>query len=167
MASWKFAFPNVANFKDGTIMGSRKLTPEELRTAFEVARGWGKIVARRGFGDEGPGLDVDLDQMEELAVAAARGLTAGTLEECTAQQARHLGESCPCPTCGRVCSAGTDERTVHVRGGAFEHHEPKCYCPTCRRDFFPSASRSETGHARLQPGDVGQNHHAGRNDQVV
>jgi catechol 2,3-dioxygenase-like lactoylglutathione lyase family enzyme len=26
----------------------------------------------------------------------------------------NLGESCPCPTCGHVCSAGTDERTVKM-----------------------------------------------------
>ena len=101
-------------------MGSRKWTPEGLRVAFDFARDWGKIVVRRCFGEPGPGLDIDLDQMEELAVAAARGLTAGTLEEATSRQAQQLGSLCQCPQCGRECRTDSEDRTVHVRGGAFQ-----------------------------------------------
>ena len=130
-------------------MGSRRLTPEELDGITQLARSWGKIVSRRAFGEEGPGLDVDLAQMEAVAVAAARGLTAGALEAATNEQAQRLGDEQPCPQCGRVCGVQTAERPVEVEGGKFQHTEPKCYCPTCRRDFFPSASAVETRHARL------------------
>src|SRR4051794_34282900 len=34
------------------------------------AKQWGKIVVRRAFGEHGPGLDVDLDAMEQVAAAA-------------------------------------------------------------------------------------------------
>ena len=86
-------------------MGTRKLTAEDLDRIAAVAKGWGKIVVRRAFGDQGPGLEVDLAQMEQIAQAAARGLTAGTLEEATAQQAQLLGDHQPCPGCGRPCPA--------------------------------------------------------------
>lgn len=125
-------------------MGSRKLTPQDLDSITQLAKSWGRIVVRRAFGEQGPGLDVDLTQMEEMALAAARGVTAGALEEATAQQAQQLGAEQPCPQCGHACPVGMDERPLKVQGGVFQHREPKCYCPTCRRDFFPSASRLET-----------------------
>jgi hypothetical protein len=138
-----------SNFKDNLIMGTRKLTAEDLARIAEVAKDWGKIIVRRAFGDQGPGLDVDLAQMEQIAQAAARGLTAGTLEEATAQQAQLLGDQQPCPNCGRPCPVTTEGRPIDVSGGTFEHREPVCYCPTCRRDFFPSASAAEARHPRL------------------
>jgi hypothetical protein len=137
------------NFKDGGIMGSRKLTPEDLRVITELAKSWGKIVVRRAYGEEGPGLDVDLAQMEAMAVAAAQGLTSGALEEATTQQAQRLGSEQACPQCGKLCGVSANERDVKVRGGGFRHREPKCYCPACRRSFFPSASAPEAGHPRL------------------
>lgn len=130
-------------------MGKAKLAQDELDAITRLAKDWGKIVVRRGFGDEGPGLDVDLDQMEEIAMAAARGLVAGTLEAATGQQADRMGRQHACPACGRFCEGKTEHRSVTVRGGSFDHSEPKCYCPTCRRDFFPSASGVEAGHAQL------------------
>ena len=53
-------------------MPRRDFTPEELLQLRQLAAQWGKIVARRAFGDDGPGLDVDLDCMEQIAQAAAR-----------------------------------------------------------------------------------------------
>jgi hypothetical protein len=130
-------------------MPTRKLSPQDLQAVHDLARQWGKIVARRAFGDDGPGLDVDLDALEEVAVAAARGLTAGTLEEATARQAQRLGDSQPCPTCGQLCPVAHEARTVFVRGGEFLHREPLCHCPACRRDFFPPTAPAGPGQPRL------------------
>jgi hypothetical protein len=149
MVSWEFALPNCFNVKDDLAMGSRKLTAEDLAQITKLAKNWGKMVVRQAFGDGGPGLDVDLTQMEDVAVAAAAGLTAGALEEATAQQGRLLGAEQPCPDCGRLCGVDAEERPVVVRGGVFEHREPKCYCPACRRAFFPSASAAEARRQRL------------------
>ena len=41
---------------------------QEIR---ELASRWGKIVARHAFGEAGPGTEVDLDAMEQVATAAA------------------------------------------------------------------------------------------------
>jgi hypothetical protein len=124
-------------------MASGKLNHKDLADIHALAKQWGKIVVRRAFGDQGPGLDVDLDTMEQVAAAAA-GLTAGALEEATQQQAHQLPAEHPCPTCGRLCPTQPHPRPVVAQGGTFLHQEPVGHCPACRRDFFPSASRAAT-----------------------
>ena len=143
MGGRKFALPNFSNLKDGQAMATRKLSPEELQVVSRLAKQWGKIVVKQAFGEQGPGLDVDFAQMEEVASAAARGLTEGALEAATAQQGQLMGAKQPCPQCGQLCTVGSDERPLRAKGGVVLLREPKCYCPTCRRDFFPSASRVE------------------------
>jgi hypothetical protein len=125
-------------------MASSKLNDKDLAEIHSLAKQWGKIVVRRAFGDQGPGLDVDLDAMEQVAAAAAAGLTAGALEEATHQQSLNLPAEQPCPTCGRLCTTQRQPRPVLVKGGQFLHHEPVGHCPACRRDFFPSTSSAET-----------------------
>ena len=51
---------------------------DELR---DLVYGWGKVVTRRAFGEAGPGLDLDFDSIESLAVDMAQTLTRGTIEE--------------------------------------------------------------------------------------
>jgi len=126
-------------------MASSKLNHKDLAQIHALAKQWGKIVVRRAFGDQGPGLDVDLDAMEQVAAAAAAGLTAGALEEATHQQAQQLPGEQPCPTCGQLCTTQQETRPVSVKGGQFLHSEPVGHCPACRRAFFPSASSAETG----------------------
>ncbi len=126
-------------------MAKRPLSPADLERIHQLAKRWGKIVVRQTWGDQGPDLDVDLDQMEQVAMAAVRGLLAGTLEDATAQQAQRLGTQYPCPDCGHSCPLGHEPRRVHTRGGPFEHHEPLAHCPVCDRDFFPPAALSRPG----------------------
>ena len=78
-------------------MARPSFTPQDLQKIREVAAQWGKIVARRAFGEQGPGTDVDLTTMEELALAAAAGLTEGTLTTLLEQQAQALGQQQACP----------------------------------------------------------------------
>jgi hypothetical protein len=118
-------------------MPRRSFTPEELQELRDLAACWGKIVARRAFGDAGPGLDVDLDAMEQIARAAATGLTEGTLQTLLEQQADALGEQQPCPDCGRPCGVRREGRRLQVQGAQLQQNEPVCHCPDCRRDFFP------------------------------
>ena len=126
-------------------MATRRLSPEELQAVSRLAKQWGKLVVKHAFGEQGPGLDVDFAQMEEVACAAARGLTEGALEVATAQQGQRLGEQQPCPRCGKLCSVASQERPLRAQGGVVSLREPKGYCPSCRRDFFPSASGVEAG----------------------
>jgi hypothetical protein len=130
-------------------MATREPTPEDLERITELARRWGKIIVQEQWGEHGPGLDVNLDQMEQVALAALRGLLAGTLETATGQQARILGEQRPCPDCGRPCPLVTEQRTVTTGEGSFEHHEPQAHCPACRRDFFPPTPGTGADRPRL------------------
>ncbi|MGF1583530.1 MAG: hypothetical protein ACFCD0_29785, partial [Gemmataceae bacterium] len=71
-------------------MAAKTLSPEELQAIIELAKGWGKIVVRRAFGEEGPWIDINMTQIEQIANAAAEGLIAGTLEQATTEQAQQL-----------------------------------------------------------------------------
>ena len=133
-------------------MARRELPPELLQEIRGLAAGWGKIVARRAFGPQGPSLDVDFSALEEVAQQAAQGLTEGTLAVLPEQQADALGQQQPCPDCGRLCPVQREPRGLHLQGGQpVQHSEPVAHCPDCRRDFFPPPAGAAPGRPRLQP----------------
>lgn len=149
-------------------MPSRGLTEEDLQAVRECAKQWGKIIVRRGFGEQGPDLQVNFAAMEELAWVASQGLMEGTLEASLEQQAQRLGEEHVCPDCGGGCPVERDSRSLVVRGGAeVTHQEPQCYCRKCRRSFFPSAAGAGTGSPGLQSGGAGADRVGGRAAEVV
>ena len=121
-------------------MRRRHFTPRELQELRELATQWGKIIARRALGDDGPGLDIDLDTMEQIAQAAAAGLNEGTLQILLQRPAAALGAQQPCPDCGRPCVLRRHGRPLQVQGGQLQQQEPLGHCPDCRRDFFPPAA---------------------------
>ena len=120
-------------------MAKHKPTPEQLAAVTDLAKQWGKIVARNAYGTNGPGRDVDFEEMEQIAAAATAGLAAGTLEHLTEQQAQQLPDEVPCPTCQRSCPVERRPREVVARAATVTLREPVAHCPACRRDFFPPA----------------------------
>lgn len=126
-------------------MTTPHLSPEELASLRTLAAQWGKIVSKRAFGDDGPGLDVDFRTMEHIAAAAAQGLTEGTLQLLLHQQAQRLPEDQPCPECGRFCPTQSHRRSLTARGAEVEQVERVAHCPDCRRDFFPPADGVGSG----------------------
>jgi len=133
-------------------MTSKEARERKLKEIQEIAAGWGEMIAREAF-PNGPGLDVTLADMEEIAVTASRALVQGAVESMTATQGEQLGESAPCPICGKACPLTRKSRPVTVRGGTATLEEPMGHCPTCRRDFFPSAFGVEAGRSRIQLND--------------
>jgi hypothetical protein len=131
-------------------MPSQGLKEEKMQELAGLVRGWGKLLAEESYGSDGPGLDVDLEDMEELAVTMQQALLEGLCEELTQRQAGHLSETLPCPVCSHECEVqrpgetaavgGSPDppRRMQLRGGSFALHEPECYCRTCRRSFFPA-----------------------------
>lgn len=107
---------------------------DELRV---LARGWGKILAAEAF-PQGVGWEIDFSRMEELAGEGAQALVQGMLREVVWQQGLALGDTQPCPTCGKDCKMEWSKRTVQTRYGEVEVPEPHGHCSACRRDFFPS-----------------------------
>jgi hypothetical protein len=125
-------------------MAKPKLAPEQLAALEELAQQWGKIVASRAYGEDGPDLDVDFDQMEQVAAAVSRGLARGTLEQLTRRHAQQLAQELPCPTCQKTCRVHTRPRDVVARGATVTLQEPVAHCPACRRDFFPPTAEAQT-----------------------
>jgi len=128
---------------------------DDLSELRDMAAGWGKIVSRRAYGEEGPGLDLDFDSLESLAVDIGQAVIQGTIEEVLRIQFQRLGDHQPCPGCGQGCPVGQTPRTLQVRGGTVHYDEPVCHCPACRRDFFPSPSEFATRRAQLLARDPG------------
>lgn len=126
-------------------MAKQPISTQKLKDLQDFAAQWGKIVARRAFGEAGPGQAMDFQTMEQLAAAAAKGLTEGTLTTLLELKAQTLDPEQPCPDCGRLCRLSYQDRTLTAQGGQITLHEPVCHCPDCRRDFFPPAARSASG----------------------
>jgi hypothetical protein len=131
-------------------MPRRQLSPQDLQDIRDFAAQWGKIIARRAFGDAGPGTAVDFQAMEDIARAAAAGLSEGTLSVLLGQQADTLGAEQPCPDCGRPCTVRREDRPLTFQGGQLTQSEPLCHCPDCRRDFFPPTAPAASRRPRLQ-----------------
>jgi hypothetical protein len=126
-------------------MSTSRFTPEELRELHDLATQWAKIVSKRAFGDDGPGLDVDFRTFEQIATAAAQGLTEGTLQLLLQQQAQRLPDEQPCPRCGKLCPTAPHTRALAAQGAEVEQVERVAHCPDCRRDFFPPAAGAGVG----------------------
>ena len=133
-----------------------KSQPEDRSELRDLVYGWGKVITRRAFGEAGPGLDLDFDSIESLAVDMAQTLTRGTIEEILRIQFQLLGDQQPCPQCSRSCPVQKAARTLAVRGGTIDYEEPTCHCPACRRDFFPSAPQLATRCANCSPAILGK-----------
>ena len=122
-------------------MAAHQLSQEQQTELLELAKRWGIIAADEAYGERGPGLDVDLAGLEQIATLLQRGILQGFCEQATQKQANCLSETIPCPQCGQECQVQIPpepQRTMTLTGGDFELAEPNGHCRTCRRSFFPS-----------------------------
>ena len=83
----------------------------------------------------------NIDELELAAVAAGDAVARKLMSDAFSQRAFDLaatGEAkCPeCQTPGEL--RGEEDRELQTRRGIVTIREPKCYCPKCRRNFFPS-----------------------------
>jgi hypothetical protein len=114
-----------------------------------VAEGWGKVVARRVEEQVGPDLELDADDIEQIAKNAACAVAKGAIEELLEKKAATLGSEQPCPECGRLCLVQREPRIITFWGAVVTYREPQCHCPACRRDFFPSTTGAASELPRL------------------
>lgn len=142
-------------------MATRKLTPEQLASINALARQWRKIVARNACGDDGPGLDVDFDQMEQLAAAATAGLAAGTREHLAEQQAQRLPDQLPAPP-------ASDPVRSSVGPGSWSHAGPRPPCeirsptaPPAAGTFSPQRTHLRLDSHGYSPSVLAKVVHAG------
>lgn len=98
-----------------------------------------KIFSADVYGEEGPSLQTDIDEIEENAVLAATALFDAVIARALELQNQKLPDQMPCPDCHSPCPVRREERTIRGRMGPATIQEPVCRCPVCDRDFFPSA----------------------------
>lgn len=88
--------------------------------------------------------DVPFQEMEAAGHELGRAIAQATTERLSLARAERLTGPQICPTCGQKCPLAHKTRELTTRDGPIELCEPVCHCSACRRDFFPSASRSRT-----------------------
>jgi hypothetical protein len=111
----------------------------ELRRRIEALAG--QLCDEAGEVDESQG-DCWLDAAENQALELSDALHAAVVARRAAQQSSEDAESI-CPECGRRgCCRGIRKRALITRRGPTTIVEPECYCPSCRRAFFPDDRRA-------------------------
>ncbi len=122
-------------------------TMEELSRTLSptLAKQLADTFSKEAFGADGPELDCDIDEIEEVAVLAAKATFDAVIARALVLQNRKLPDKLPCPTCEEQCLVKFIERIVRGRIGPTTIQEPVCHCSTCDRDFFPSAGNIAAG----------------------
>src|SRR5215469_12765461 len=125
--------------KEGHPMPFRKSPSMDRAGVEQLAEGWGKVVARRVHDEVGPELDLDADDIEQMAVTAARAVARGTIADLLERKAALLGPEQPCPTCQRLCDVRRQPRAIDFWGCAGAHPEPDSH-PTRRSSDLPTTA---------------------------
>jgi len=99
------------------------------------------LLAKQGFGDDGPPRETTFAEIERFGHRAGRMVARAIDMYVANQHASHFAGEQPCPTCDENCPTkeSPHELTFQTEDGHVTLHEPACNCSTCRRDFFPSA----------------------------
>jgi len=116
---------------------------EEL--AAKLAQQLAETFSEEVYGSDGPELDCDIDEIEDLAVLAARAAFDAVIARALLLQNQKLPDKLSCPKCQSRCRVQFEERTVQGRMGPAQIQEPVCHCSACDRDFFPSAGNVAAG----------------------
>ena len=103
------------------------------------------LLAQQQYGDEGPPLETTFAEIEEFGHQTGRMMARAVDAHLAARHARHFVGEQPCPSCNEKCPTeeSPHELSVQTTDGHVTLHEPTCRCPSCRRDFFPSASSAQ------------------------
>lgn len=123
-------------------MATMEQFQERLRLA--VREALQKVLAEGELPEATEG-DAKFTTIETLALAAGDAISLEVFE----QQLAESGMGPPhCPHCGFAGQRVKQrQRTVQTRRGLdVPLNEQECYCPGCRRAFFPSVQSSGTGH---------------------
>lgn len=98
------------------------------------------LLARHGFGEEGPPRDTTFAEIERFGHQAGRMVARAVDVHLTEQHAGHFAGEQPCPACDeqQPNKASPHKLDLQTQDGEVRLHEPTCHCPSCRRDFFPS-----------------------------
>ena len=98
------------------------------------------MLAKRGFGEQGPPRDTTFAEIERFGHQAGRMVARAVDARLLEQHAGHFAGEQPCPQCGQkhVPKEGRHDRPLQTEDGCLAMSEPAFRCSPCGRDFFPS-----------------------------
>jgi len=113
------------------------LSPEKQKQFDQLVA----LLAQQGFGDDGPPRETTFAEIEQFGHQAGQMVARAIDAQLSEQHASHFTKEQPCPTCDEKCppKESPHDLPLQTQDGEVTLHEPACNCPTCRRDFFPSA----------------------------
>ena len=122
-------------------MDKSMLSPEARQKFDELVA----LLAREKYNSGRPPIDTTFAEIEHFGHQAGRMLGRSLDEHLTLEHAEHFQEA-TCPTCvasGELRAADNRKtRPLQTEDGKIPLAEPTFHCPTCDRDFFPSADRT-------------------------
>lgn len=103
------------------------------------------LLARQGFGEEGPPRETTFAEIERFGHRAGRMVARAIDSQLAEEHAAHFTEEEPCPACTErhPPKAGPHDLPLQTEDGPVTLREPAFRCPSCERDFFPSADSLE------------------------
>ncbi len=113
------------------------LTPEEKEKFSELVA----LLARHGFGDDGPPRETTFVEIERFGHQAGRMVARAIDARLAEQHAMHFAGEEPCPACGEKYppKERPHDLALQTEDGEVPLREPAFRCPPCERDFFPGA----------------------------
>ncbi len=103
------------------------------------------LLAREKYDSGRPPIDTTFAEIEDFGHQAGRMLGRSLDEHLTLEHAEHFQEA-TCPTCAASGESNAADnkktRPLQTQDGKIPLAEPAFHCPTCDRDFFPSADRT-------------------------
>ena len=103
------------------------------------------LLAQEKYESGRPPIDTTFAEIENFGHQAGRMLGRSLDEHLTLEHAEHFQDA-TCPTCAAVGESPAADnkraRPLQTEDGKIPLAEPAFHCPTCARDFFPSADRT-------------------------
>lgn len=97
------------------------------------------MLAKRGFGENGPPRNATFAEIERFGHQAGRMVARAVDTRLLTQHADHFAAAEPCPECGQEHDPKEPRhRPLQTDDGSVVMREPAFRCSSCWRDFFPS-----------------------------
>ncbi len=98
------------------------------------------LLAKLGFGEEGPPRETTFAEIEKFGHRAGQMVARAIDAHLAEQHAVHFRGEEPCPGCGEkhLPKASSHDLSLQTEDGQVRLREPAFHCPPCERDFFPS-----------------------------
>jgi len=113
-----------------------RLLSEAAQVEVELSRAEGAIVGVPHY-----------SVIESRAHELGRQLSRQVQQRQMAESAARAAPQARCPTCGTLCELKAKQRQITSIDGPLPIQELQGRCPSCRRDFFPSAGDVGTGRS--------------------